>query len=74
MLATLPRSGQLYQLSPPEMFSMPMVSSGTMTHRVDLLEKSELVKRIPDPSDRRGMQIMLTDKGFNPIEKRMRHP
>jgi DNA-binding MarR family transcriptional regulator len=46
-----------------------MVSSGTMTHRVDRLEQADLVKRTPDPSDRRGMLIQLTDKGFNVIEK-----
>lgn len=69
VLATLRRSGQPYQLSPTELFNTLMVSSGTMTHRVDLLEKAQLVKRIPDPSDRRSMQIVLTDKGFNLIEK-----
>jgi DNA-binding MarR family transcriptional regulator len=69
VLATLRRSGHPYQLSPTELFSTLMVSSGTMTHRIDLLEKSELVMRVPDPSDRRGMLIVLTDKGFNLIEK-----
>jgi DNA-binding MarR family transcriptional regulator len=39
-----------------------------MTHRIDRLEQAELVQRIPDLSDRRGIQIKLTDKGFNVIE------
>lgn len=69
VLAALRRSGQPYQLSPTELFNTLMVSSGTMTHRIDRLEQAELVKRIPDPSDRRGMRIELTDKGFNVIEK-----
>ena len=69
VLATLRRSGQPYQLSPTELFKSMMVSSGTMTHRIDRLEKAELVERIPDPSDRRGTLIQLTDKGFNLIEK-----
>ncbi len=68
VLATLRRSGQPYQLSPTELFKSMMVSSGTMTHRIDRLEKSELVARIPDPSDRRGTLIQLTDKGFSLIE------
>ncbi|MBI4784650.1 MAG: MarR family transcriptional regulator [Oscillatoriophycideae cyanobacterium NC_groundwater_1537_Pr4_S-0.65um_50_18] len=68
VLATLRRSGRPYQLSPTELFNMLMVSSGTMTHRIDRLEKTELVKRIPDPDDRRGMLITLTDKGFELIE------
>ncbi len=69
VLAALRRSGQPYQLSPTELFNTLMVSSGTMTHRIDRLEQAELVKRIPEPSDRRGTRIELTDKGFNIIEK-----
>ncbi|MBD2251338.1 MarR family transcriptional regulator [Nostoc parmelioides FACHB-3921] len=44
-------------------------SSGTMTYRIDRLEQAELVKRVPDSSDRRGVLIELTNKGFNLIEK-----
>jgi DNA-binding MarR family transcriptional regulator len=69
VLAALRRSGQPYQLSPTELFNTLMVSSGTMTHRIDRLEKTELVRRIPDPSDRRGALIVLTDKGFELIER-----
>jgi DNA-binding MarR family transcriptional regulator len=69
VLATLRRSGQPYQLSPTELYNSLMVSSGTITHRIDLLEKAKLVKRIPDPSDRRGALIILTENGFNLIEK-----
>jgi DNA-binding MarR family transcriptional regulator len=69
VLATLRRSGCPYQLSPTELFNTLMVSSGTMTYRIDRLEQAELVQRIPDLSDRRGTQIKLTDKGFDIIEK-----
>lgn len=69
VLATLRRSGRPYQLSPTELFNTLMVSSGTMTHRIDRLEQADLVQRIPDRSDRRGTQIQLTEKGFNLIEK-----
>ncbi len=69
VLATLRRSGQPYQLSPTELFNTLMISSGTMTHRVDRLEQAELVRRVPDPNDRRGTLIQLTDKGFNVIER-----
>ena len=73
VLATLRRAGKqgpekLYQLTPTELFKSMMVSSGTMTHRVDKLEKVGLVKRIPDPGDRRGLLICLTKKGFDTIE------
>jgi DNA-binding MarR family transcriptional regulator len=69
VLATLRRSGGPYQLSPTELFNALMVSSGTMTHRIDRLEQADLVKRMDDPSDRRGTLIQLTNKGFNVIEK-----
>lgn len=69
VLATLRRSGQPYQLSPTALFNTLMISSGTMTHRIDRLEQANLVQRIPDPSDRRGTLIQLTSTGFNVIEK-----
>jgi DNA-binding MarR family transcriptional regulator len=46
-----------------------MVSSGTMTHRIDRLEQAGLVQRLPDLNDRRGTQIKLTDNGFDMSEK-----
>jgi DNA-binding MarR family transcriptional regulator len=69
VLATLRRSGHPYQLSPTDLFNELMVSSGTMTHRIDRLERAEWVKRIPDASDRRGTLIALTDKGLKLIEQ-----
>jgi DNA-binding MarR family transcriptional regulator len=68
VLATLRRAGQPHRLTPTELFNAMMVSSGTMTHRLDGLEQAGLVKRIPDPGDRRGTLIELTDKGLNLIE------
>jgi len=69
VLATLRRSGSPYQLSPTDLFNALMVSSGTMTHRIDQLEQAGWVKRIPDPGDRRGTLIALTNKGLNLIEQ-----
>jgi len=68
VLATLRRSGAPYQLSPTELFKSMMVSSGTMTNRIDRLEEAGLVERIPDKRDRRAMLIQITDKGFGLIE------
>jgi DNA-binding MarR family transcriptional regulator len=56
-------------LTPTTLFNTLMISSGTMTHRIDRLEQADLVQRIPDPSDRRGTLIQLTDRGFTLIEK-----
>jgi len=69
VLATLRRSGSPYQLSPTDLFNALMVTSGTMTHRIDRLEQADFVKRIPDPGDRRGTLIQITPKGFDVIEK-----
>lgn len=69
VLATLRRSGAPYQLTPTELFKSMMVSSGTMTNRIDRLEHSGLVERIPDVRDRRGTLIQLTDKGLNLIDE-----
>ena len=45
-----------------------MVSSGTVTNRIDRLEDAGPVERVPDERDRRGTLIHLTDKGFDLIE------
>ena len=68
VLATIRRAGAPYQLSPTELFTSMMVSSGTMTNRIDRLEQAGLVERIPDERDRRGTLIKMTDKGFELIE------
>lgn len=69
VLATLRRSGAPYQLSPTELFKSMMVSSGTMTHRIDRLEKAGWVERIADVRDRRAMLIQLTEKGLSLIDE-----
>ena len=69
VLATMRRNGAPYQLTPTELYNSMMVSSGTMTNRVDKLEKMGLVERVPDERDRRGTLIHLTDKGLSTIDK-----
>ncbi len=69
VLATLRRAGAPYRLSPGELLEMTMVSSGTMTNRIDQLEKAGLVERVNNPQDRRSVLIALTDKGFEVIEQ-----
>ncbi|MBB2751370.1 UNVERIFIED_ORG: DNA-binding MarR family transcriptional regulator [Rhizobium aethiopicum] len=68
VLATLRRSGAPHRLSPGELLEMTMVSSGTMTNRIDQLEKSGFVERIVNPDDRRSVLIALTDKGLATVE------
>ncbi|POO56822.1 MarR family winged helix-turn-helix transcriptional regulator [Agrobacterium rosae] len=69
VLATLRRAGEPYRLSPGELLAMTMVSSGTMTNRIDQLEKAGLVERTNNPEDRRSVLIALTDKGFATVDE-----
>ncbi|PWB12998.1 MarR family transcriptional regulator [Acinetobacter sp. AM] len=63
MLATLRRSGSPYKLSPTELFSTLMITSGTMTHRLKKLEQKNLIERIPNIDDGRSSLVQLTDLG-----------
>lgn len=68
VLATLRRSGPPYALSPGDLLAATMVTSGTMTNRIDQLEKAGLVARAHNPEDRRSMRISLTQKGREVID------
>jgi DNA-binding MarR family transcriptional regulator len=69
VLATLRRSGEPYMLSPTRLYEAVMISSGGMTDRIDRLERAGLVERRPDPNDRRGKLIALTDDGKRVIDE-----
>ncbi|KOC89519.1 MarR family winged helix-turn-helix transcriptional regulator [Winslowiella iniecta] len=69
MLATLRRSGAPFCLSPTALFSALMITSGTMTHRLKLLEASELIVRLPNPDDARSMLVQLSEKGLALIDQ-----
>ena len=63
VLSALRRSGEPYQLSPGRLLRETLVTSGTMTNRVDRMAARGLVARSRDPSDRRGVQVRLTAAG-----------
>ncbi len=63
MLAALRRAGAPYELSPGRLLRETLVTSGTMTNRVDRLTARGLVERYPDPDDRRGVIVRLTAEG-----------
>ncbi len=69
VLATLRRLGPPYALSPGDLMAWTMVTSGTMTHRIDQLEKAGLVERIRNPQDGRGFLISLTPRGLEIINE-----
>lgn len=68
VLATLRRAGKPYMLSPTRLYEAAMISSGGMTARLDRLERAGLIERRPDPNDRRGKLIALTDEGRTLID------
>ncbi|MEP9362117.1 MarR family transcriptional regulator [Nocardioides sp. CN2-186] len=63
VLAALRRAGAPYELSPGRLLRETLVTSGTMTNRVDRLTARGLVERLPDPNDRRGVLVRLTPEG-----------
>lgn len=68
VLATLRRSGPPYALSPSDLIRWTMVTSGTMTNRIDRLEAQGLIERRPNPEDRRSTVVALSKAGFALID------
>jgi DNA-binding MarR family transcriptional regulator len=69
VLATLRRAGSPYALTPTDLYEAAMISSGSMTNRIDRLEKAGLVTRRPNPADKRGSLVALTAQGLALIER-----
>ncbi len=63
VLAALRRSGEPFTLSPGQLVRETLVTSGTMTNRVDRLAARGLVEREDRPDDRRGVSVRLTAAG-----------
>jgi len=63
VIVTLRRSGPPYELNPTTLYRESLLSSGAITNRIDRVEAEGLVKRLPDPKDRRGTIVRLTAKG-----------
>lgn len=68
VLAALRRAGAPYELSPGRLLRETLVTSGTMTNRVDRLTARGLVERHPDPADRRGVLVRLTPEGKEAVD------
>jgi len=68
VLAALRRAGAPYELSPGRLLKETLVTSGTMTNRVDRLTDRGFVERRPDPRDRRGVLVVLTDEGLSTVD------
>lgn len=64
ILFSLRRSGKPFRLAPAALSEALLVSSGTLTNRLDRLERKGLIERVPHPTDRRSTEVALTQAGF----------
>ncbi len=71
VLSALRRAGDPYELSPGRLVQETLVTSGTMTNRIDRLAAKGWVERAPSPTDRRGVIVRLTDAGRNAVDGAM---
>jgi DNA-binding MarR family transcriptional regulator len=68
VLSALRRQGPPYQLSPGSLLRATLVTSGTMTNRVDRLAEAGLVSRHRDARDKRGVLVQLTERGRSTVD------
>jgi DNA-binding MarR family transcriptional regulator len=68
VLSALRREGAPYQLSPKSLLQQTLVSSGTMTNRIDGLVQRRLVERRTDPNDGRGILVVMTELGRERVD------
>lgn len=68
VLAALRRAGAPYELSPTGLLRQTLVSSGTMTNRIDRLTARGLVERRTDPHDGRGIIVRMTTEGRERVD------
>ena len=71
VLSALRRAGDPYELSPGRLGQETLVTSGTMTNRIDRLAAKGWVERAPSPTDRRGVIVRLTDAGRSAVDGAM---
>jgi DNA-binding MarR family transcriptional regulator len=72
VLSALRRAGEPYKLSPKALLQQTLVSSGTMTNRIDRLVERMLVTRETDPNDGRGILVVMTERGRDRVDSAIR--
>ncbi len=72
VLSALRRAGTPYQLSPKALLQQTLVSSGTMTNRIDRLVERKLVERRTDPNDGRGILVVMSPLGRDRVDRAIR--
>ncbi len=69
VLSALRRQGKPYEMLASELARASMLTSGTVTTRIDGLEARGLVERRPDRNDRRAINVRLTRQGLATIDE-----
>jgi len=69
LIVTLRRSGKPYEMRPTDILRESLLTSGAITNRIDRVAEVGLVKRYPDPDDRRGYLVKLTNAGKRLADK-----
>jgi DNA-binding MarR family transcriptional regulator len=72
VLSALRSAGPPHRLTPTRLGRGLMLSSAGITSRLDRLERRGLIVRLPDPDDRRGVLIELTDRGAELVDAAVR--
>ena len=72
VLNTLRRRADDQGTNPKELARSSLITSGAMTSRLDRLERAGLIARAPDPTDRRGVLVRLTQRGEKLAEHSLR--
>jgi DNA-binding MarR family transcriptional regulator len=68
VLSALRRAGEPFRLTPKQLLQQTLVSSGTMTNRIDRLVGRRLVRREADPADGRSILVVLSPDGKNRVD------
>ncbi|MGC5616780.1 MarR family winged helix-turn-helix transcriptional regulator [Georgenia sp. Z1491] len=71
VLSALRRAGAPYRLTPTRLVAETLVSSGTMTHRIDKMVAAGLVERTQDDADKRVVHVRLTEEGLARVDRTM---
>lgn len=73
VLATLQRCGHPYRLTPTNLYTSLMVSSGGLTHRLKRLESRGFIRRFQSPHDGRSFMVELTELGYDLTTQAFEH-
>jgi DNA-binding MarR family transcriptional regulator len=68
ILFTLRRSGPPFRLTPSDISAALLVSSGTLTNRLDRLERKGFLRRVPHPTDRRSTTVELAPQAVEALD------